>query len=556
MRHLYPIILIFVPLFLTSCKTTPDKPVNEGHIHDDTGGFIVEENVLIDKNRKNENPRLQYKLVHSRYQKESAPFQPFVEEIENLTEQKYLTLANLIVEKDIPTLQSTIANGDLTYEELTLFYLKRMYDSETNPSTSLHAIIALNAQALKQARAKDQNTPDEKHPIYGMPILLKDNIDTKDMKTTAGAVVLQENQPSKNAFIVDRLEENGALILGKVNLSEWAYYFCNGCPLGYSAIGGQTLNPYGRGQFETGGSSAGSGVSVAANYAVAAIGSETSGSIISPSSQNSVVGLKPTPGVLSRTGIVPISHTLDTPGPMAKSVVDAAIVMDAMGGKDEEDLKSVAKKDSYMVPLQHTLKGKRLGVFKPLLEDEMYAQAIDKLREKGAVIIEITPEELPLPSFLTLLNLEMKEDLPIYLSQKASSTITVKNLAEVMAFNSSDSTLHMPYNQGIFDGIMADSTNETDFTSIKKKLEENGTAFFQNPIKINNLDAVLSINNYHSGFAAVGLHPCLAIPMGLQETGEPKGMTLISSPYSEKKLLEIGIAVESALQGRVTPTIN
>ena len=138
------------------------------------------------------------------------------------------------------------------------------------------------------------------------------------MNTTAGALALAENQPSENAFIVERLLKHKALILGKVNLSEWAYYFCEGCPLGYSAVGGQTLNPYGRKEFETGGSSSGSGVAVAANYAVAASGTETAGSILSPSSKNSVVGLKPTVGLLSRSGIVPISSTLDTPGPMTQ----------------------------------------------------------------------------------------------------------------------------------------------------------------------------------------------------------------------------------------------
>ena len=152
--------------------------------------------------------------------------------------------------------------------------------------------------------------------MYGMPVLIKDNINTSGMPTTAGAIALLENENTEDAFIIKKLKEAGALILGKSNLSEWAYYFCGTCPVGYSATGGQTLNPYGRAIFESGGSSSGSGASVAANYAVAAVGTETSGSITSPSSQNSVVGLKPTIGLLSRTGIVPISTTLDTPGPM------------------------------------------------------------------------------------------------------------------------------------------------------------------------------------------------------------------------------------------------
>ena len=154
--------------------------------------------------------------------------------------------------------------------------------------------------------------------------------------TTAGAVALMNNQ-TDDAFIVKRLKENGALILGKANLSEWAYFFCGECPSGYSAVGGQTLNPYGRKVLDTGGSSSGSAVAVAANLAPVAVGSETSGSILSPSSQNSVVGLKPTVGLLSRGGIIPISSTLDTPGPITRSVVDNAILLSAMAGKDPED---------------------------------------------------------------------------------------------------------------------------------------------------------------------------------------------------------------------------
>src|SRR5690606_23680601 len=198
-----------------------------------------------------------------------------------------------------------------------------------------NSVISLNPKVIEQAKQKDKEFKNKrlKHPIFGMPILLKDNINTADMPTTAGAVVFQNNQ-TDDAFIVKQLKDKGALILGKANLSEWAYFFCGECPSGYSAIGGQTLNPYGRRVIDTGGSSSGSGVSVAANFCAAAIGSETAGSILSPASQNSVVGLKPTVGLLSRSGIVPISSTLDTPGPITKNVMDNAIVLDAMFGED------------------------------------------------------------------------------------------------------------------------------------------------------------------------------------------------------------------------------
>ena len=170
-------------------------------------------------------------------------------------------------------IQEHVQQGSLTYEQLTLFYLYRIYRFETARDTYLNAIIALNPEVLEQARMRDQNRAQElSHPLYGMPILLKDNINALPMATTAGAAAFKDNIPSDDAFLVKRLKAKGALILGKVNLSEWAYYFCQGCPLGYSAMGGQTLNPYGRKTFESGGSSSGSGVAVAANYAMAAIG--------------------------------------------------------------------------------------------------------------------------------------------------------------------------------------------------------------------------------------------------------------------------------------------
>ena len=300
-----------------------------------------DETTALKKQQNHKKSRMQFKLFQSKYLDMNAIFKPFETDLEYFSEANYTALKPLILEQDIPTLQKSIKEGELTYEKLTLFYLYRIRKFESDSTKSLNSIISLNPNVLKEARARDKNKKvNAEFTIFGMPILLKDNINTKDMPTTAGAFVLADNTAIKDAFIVERLRKKGALILGKVNLSEWAYYFCVGCPLGYSAIGGQTLNPYSRGEFETGGSSAGSGVTVAANFAVAAVGTETSGSITSPSSLNSVVGLKPTIGVLSRTGIVPISSSLDTPGPMTKNIIDNAIFMNAMRGFDKSDVVS------------------------------------------------------------------------------------------------------------------------------------------------------------------------------------------------------------------------
>lgn len=543
--HCFKLHLLFtfsLLLITVSCNSQNEKQKPAHDSHHSNGSWVISENIMVDKNSNHTSPRMRFKVVNAIYQNEEFVFDAVLEAIEHFSEERYTELSPFILEKNIPFIQEQIQKGIFTYEELTLFYLKRMHFYETNAATSLHSIIALNPNVLKEAKQRDINKNSAKHAIYGMPILLKDNIDTKAMKTTAGAYVLQENQPAKNATIVDNLEAKGALILGKVNLSEWAYYFCSGCPLGYSAIGGQTLNPYGQGQFETGGSSAGSGVAITANYAVAAVGTETAGSIISPSSQNGLVGLKPTPGVLSGTGIIPISHTLDTPGPMAKNVIDAAIVMDALANNNQD----------YQIN-SGIATNTRLGVFKPLLEDPLYASSIEKLKKAGATIIEIEPQQLPLDGFLTLLNIEMREGLPKYLSNRSSANILAKNLEDIIAFNKIDSVQRMPYRQELFDGIIADTTSKKDFIAIRENLLKNGTQFFQKPMQAHNLDAIVSINNYHSAYAAVGLHTCLAIPMGLQESGEPKAITLITHPKQEQRLLQLGQFVEAVLQARVAP---
>jgi len=504
-----------------------------------------------------EKSRMRYKLIQSRVSDKNESFRPLYHEVAEMSETDYEQLKPLILEQDIPTIQGHIKDGKLTYEKLVRFFLYRIYRFELDSSTTLHTIIALNENVVEEARKLDNLISEDRHPIFGMPILLKDNIGTAGMNTTAGSIALKDNE-TEDAFIVRQLKKNKALIMGKVNLSEWAYYMCNGCPLGYSAIGGQTLNPYGRGVFETGGSSAGSGTSVAANYAVAAVGTETSGSILSPSSLNSVVGLKPTIGLLSRSGIVPISSTLDTPGPMTKNVIDNAILLSAMTGKDMADDKSVSTDEKYFEAVLNpvSLKGKRLGVFKDLLEtDSIYGNTINKLKKLGAEIIEFNAPEVSMDGFLTLLNIDMKNDLPKYLKDNAPNTelIPVRNLKDIVEFNLSDSLLRIPYGQSIFDGILKDSTTLEELEVIKSRLEKNGRLFFDTAMDQENLDAILSINNYHAGYAAVAKYPALTIPMGYKETGEPISLTFIAKPFHENDLLGLGRAFEIATKIRKPP---
>lgn len=512
-------------------------------------------------NVDHEKERMRYKRIASPFLDKNAVFGPLYPEVSKMTQATYERLKPLILEQDILTLQDHVEQGELTYEELTLFFLYRIYKYELDRTTHLNTIIALNAEVVEQARALDERrakgtAPMVHHPIYGMPILLKDNINTAGMNTTAGAVALMANAV-EDAFIVERLKANGALILGKVNLSEWANFLCR-CPNGQSAVGGQTLNPYGRRVFDTGGSSAGSGTAMAASYAVAAVGTETSGSILSPSSQNSIVGLKPTIGLLSRTGIVPISSTLDTPGPMTRNVVDNAIVLSAMVGKDGADPSSV--EDEFPGILSSGQQPKsfdemRLGAIAALMaNDSIYAATVEKMRALGAEIIEFTPPEVAMDGFLSILNIDMRNDLPAYLEAHTDpQRINIRSVADAVAFNAADSLMRIPYGQPLFEGILADTTTVEELMDIKQRLEQNGRAFFDAALDAHDLDAVLSINNYHAGYAAVAKYPALTLPMGYTDSGEPIGLTFIGKPFSEAHLLRLGKAYEDAFAARKMP---
>jgi amidase len=508
-------------------------------------------------NQDHENERMRYKLIQSKVLDKNDVFLPLVHEVSKYSDADYEALKPLILEQNMLTLQEHINDGKLTFENLVLFYLYRIYKYELDNTTTLNTVIALNKNVVEEAREKDKALAkglDGVHAIYGMPILLKDNINTLGMKTTAGAIALMNNEVA-DAFIVERLKEKGALILGKVNLSEWANYLCN-CPNGQSAVGGQTLNPYGRRVFDTGGSSAGSATAMAANYAVGAVGTETSGSILSPSSQNSVVGLKPTIGLLSRSGIVPISSTLDTPGPMTKNVTDNAILLSAMLGKDDEDSKSVEGKDLKVSLDQETLEGKRFGAMKDLMEgDSIYKATLDKMKSLGAEIIEFTPSEVKMDGFLSILNIDMRNDLPEYLRTKVKDKNAVKitSVADVVAYNMADSFVRIPYGQARFEGILADSTSAERLEIIKTTLEKNGRAFFDTAMDKHKLDAILSINNYHASYAAVAKYPALTVPMGYKVTGEPISLTFIGKPFKEADLLRLGTAFEKEFRVRKMP---
>ena len=272
-----------------------------------------------------------------------------------------------LIEATISELNDKLHTGEITSHDLVLMYLDRIAEIDQS-GPSINSMIEVNPDALHIAASLDyeRKTKGSRGPLHGIPVVIKDNIDTGDnMHTSAGSLALAESYAKEDAFLVKKLREAGAIILGKANLTEWANFMAEKMPTGYSSRGGQVLNLYGA-DFMVGGSSAGSAAAIAANLAVVSVGTETSGSILSPASQNSLVGIKPTVGLISRTGVIPISHTQDTAGPMARTVTDAAVLLQALQGVDESD--SITASNELLETnytdhlLTNGLQGKRIGI--------------------------------------------------------------------------------------------------------------------------------------------------------------------------------------------------
>ena len=534
-------LLIFLYLLLIGCNSSEQKwiPYNES--------------LEITNNKTHSLERMQFKLIQSKFNDKNIWFSELDNYLKDFSENDYEKLKPLIIEKDIPSIQTNIIEKKLTYEKLVLFYLFRIKKIEFNKNTYLNSIISLNPNIVLEARKKDKIKPESIYSLHGIPVLLKDNINFDGLPTTAGAEILKNNI-ADDSFVVKKLKESGAVILGKTNLSEWAYYFCVGCPLGYSAIGGQTLNPYGRKEFESGGSSSGSGAAISANLSSVSLGSETSGSILSPSSLNSIVGLKPTIGLVSRTGIIPISNTLDTSGPMTKNVIDNAIVFNSIMGFDQNDSHSKNKINiNYNEIINSSLKDKRLGVFKSLLNDSLYIKTIEDIKKAGGIIIEFEPPKINFLGFRKILDVEMKNELPKYLSTYFKDNLNIKNISDIINYNLQDSLNRSPYGQKIFEGIVSDNTGKGEFEKLKVRLKKEGERYFNESLKKYSLDAILSINNYHAAYAAAAYYPCLTVPMGYNKSGLPSNLTFISSSYEENKLYQLGYAYEKLSNKRVAP---
>jgi amidase len=484
-------------------------------------------------------------------------------------------------EATIDSLQKRMKSGELTSQAITKLYLKRIEEIDKK-GPQLNSIIELNPDALLIAQNMDfERTAGKiRGPLHGIPVLIKDNIDTKDhMMTTAGALALEGHMAAKDAFIIQQLREAGAVLLGKTNLSEWANFRSTHATSGWSSRGGQTKNPCVLDRNPCG-SSSGSAAALAANLCAVAIGTETDGSVTAPASFCGVVGIKPTVGLWSRSGIIPISKTQDTAGPMARTVRDAAILLGALVGLDPNDpasgqLTGKTPKDytTYLDP--NALQGKRIGMEKQYLTGNpdvvaLYKQAVDVLKSIGATIIEVEllkqTRDLGDAEFLVL-QYEFKDGLNKYLS---SANAKVKSLADVIAFNKAHEPKAMPwFKQEILE--MCEAKSDLNTKEYKDALEKSTSArkMIDDMMAANKLDAIccttmgpanltdLVNGDYDPGFyfappAAMAGYPHITVPMGTVHN-LPIGLSFISGAYKEADILAIAYSYEQASKKRKTP---
>ena len=480
-------------------------------------------------------------------------------------------------------LQDKIAKGEYTSEQITKLYLNRIQAIDKN-GPKLNAVIELNPDALNIAKEmdKERKAGKTRGALHGIPILIKDNIDTADkMMTTAGALALAGNIADKDAFIVQKLREAGAVLLGKTNLSEWANFRSTNSCSGWSSRGGQTKNPYILDHSPCG-SSSGSGSAVAANLCAIAVGTETDGSITCPASVSGIVGIKPTVGLVSRSGIIPISSTQDTAGPLTRTVTDAAILLEVLAGVDGLDAvtkESVGKATKYTDFLDvNGLKGKRIGVEKKKYANQflnkLQERALDIIKKQGATIVEIKYLENINAlgnDELEVMKYEFKYGLNKYLSKTHAN---VKSLSEVIAYNKQNEDKAMPtFKQELLE-MCEDKKGLDDADYIKALAKShNGTMqILDDLMQKNKLDAMTGLTMgpscsidtiygdrwgdvFLTAPAAMSGYPHISVPCG-KVYDLPVGLSFFSGAYREGEIIALAYAYEQATKNRVKPAFK
>jgi amidase len=484
----------------------------------------------------------------------------------------------------IAELQQGMNSGKLSAHSITRKYLERI-DEIDKRGPAINSVIEVNPDALAIADALDRERKARgpRGPLHGIPILIKDNIDTADrMMTTAGSLALLGSTPLQDSFVATRLRAAGAVILGKTNLSEWANIRSNHSSSGWSGRGGQTRNPYVLDRNPCG-SSSGSGAATAANLCLGAIGTETDGSIVCPSSANSLVGIKPTVGLVSRAGIIPIAHSQDTAGPMARTVTDAAILLGALTGIDARDKATKASQGkSYTDYTQfldkNGLRGARLGIARKYFGfndqvDKLMKSLIGELKKLGAEVVD--PAEIPTSgkfddSELEVLLYELKADLNLYLAGLGPKA-RVRSLKEVIEFNEKNADKEMPYfGQDLFVKAEAKGplTDKKYLAALRKNHLLSRTQGIDLVMSKHRLDGMIAptggpawptdlingdhFNGGYSSASAVAGYPHVTVPAGYV-FGLPVGISFFGAAYSEPKLIRLAYAFEQATKARRVP---
>ncbi|WNB90213.1 amidase family protein [Bacillus sp. NEB1478] len=458
-------------------------------------------------------------------------------------------------------------NGELSSVGLVKNYLERIAAFD-KAGPCINSVLEVNPEALFIAKKMDHERSNGKirGPLHGVPVIIKDNIDSADqMHTSAGSLVLENHYAEKDAWIVKKLRDAGAVILGKANMTEWANFMAYDMPNGYSSRGGQVLNPYGPGVHDVSGSSSGSAASVACNFTMLAVGTETAGSILCPAGNNNIVGIKPTVGLVSRTGIIPISISQDTAGPMARNVKDAAKLLEVLAGYDEDDsaTHSATFFDSYTDGLEKaTLKRKRLGVtynfcIRNLTDTQktVFDESLSLLKKEGAEIIyleKISPLENENFNYKVLLH-EFKSGINNYL-KTVSSALRISTLSDIIEYNKQNKEACLVHNQELLE-----ESNQTDGTLTSpdylnarlNDLKYSQVDGIDQVMKEHQLDALISPNDVWYGIPAKAGYPSISVPSGFDDNGLPLSIVLTAGAFSEKILIEIAYAYEQVTQYRV-----
>lgn len=478
-----------------------------------------------------------------------------------------------IVEATIPEIQAALESGDITSKQLVLMYYERIADHDKNGLT-INSVLEINPDALFIAESLDveRAIKGSRGPLHGIPVLLKDNINTGDkMHTSAGSLALANSFAGEDAFIVTKLREAGAIIMGKANMTEFANFMTNGMPSGYSSRGGQVLNPYNI-STPTGGSSAGSAVAVACNFCTVSVGTETSGSILNPGNLGSIIGIKPTVGLLSRSGILPLSNTQDTAGPMARTVRDAVLLLNAMLGNDNHDAAmgtNVGKiHENYTVFLdENGLQGARIGIprdyyFEELTDEQLalFNASVDRMRELGATIIDPadikTAREI---SYSSVVLNEFKTALNAYLSRLGPGA-PMRTLKDIIDFNHAHPVQTLRYGQAtLIDAEYTSSGTQTEpnylrhrATDLKLCKEEGIDA----TMKEYNLDALLFPADFGARITSRAGYPSIVVPSGYTSAGAPFGVTFSAKAYQEPTLIKLAYAYEQHYKVRKAPSLK